>query len=59
MKPKIIDSGTQFGNEHWYNFYCGKCGRIINMNYTKENRMKCEYCNEPIEYKEDQESKND
>ena len=53
MKPKIVDSGPQFGSDHWYNFYCGKCGRTINMNYSKEDRMICEYCEEPIEYKED------
>lgn len=53
MKPKIVDSGRVFGSDHWYNFYCGKCGRTINMNYTKEDRLKCDYCGETIEYCDD------
>ena len=53
MKVKIVDQGKCFGNDHWYMFYCGKCERTIDINLRKKNRLKCEYCNETIDYKQD------
>ena len=53
MKAKIVDNGKCFGNDHWYSFHCGQCGRAIDMIYLKKDRLICEYCKEPIEYKED------
>lgn len=48
MKPKITKQKA-FGGD-WYMFYCGNCGKTIDMN-VKPRLDNCQKCNTEIDWR--------